>query len=199
MSPRRSAAEARATRMKIIGRATEIASEEGLEGVTIGRLASELEMSKSGVLGHFGTKESLQAATLDDAFEDFWRRVVDSTAQHPPGLTRTRALCENSVLFLSTIELPGGCLLTAASSEFDGRPGLVRDAVAERWTRWRGRLGEELRTAVAAGELPADFDAEQAVFEIIAVGLALNQDLQLHRDRAAADRARRAIRRILAG
>ncbi|MCX2733783.1 TetR/AcrR family transcriptional regulator [Saccharopolyspora sp. NFXS83] len=197
MSPRRSAAEARATRARIIHRATEIASAEGLEGVTIGRLAGELEMSKSGVLGHFGTKEALQASTLDDAFADFWRRVVEAAEQHRQGMPRLRALCENSVSFLATLELPGGCLLTAASSEFDGRPGLVRDAVAERWSWWRGRLRDELSAAATNGELPAHVDVDQAVFEIIAVGLALNQALQLDHDPQAVDRAHRAIHRIL--
>ncbi|MEU6130448.1 TetR/AcrR family transcriptional regulator [Saccharopolyspora sp. NPDC047091] len=197
MSPRRSAAEALATRARIIQRSTEIASEEGLEGVTIGRLADELEMSKSGVLGHFGTKEGLQAATLDDAFVNFWHRVVDSATGYPAGMPRLRVLCENSVNFLADLELPGGCLLTAASSEFDGRPGQVRDLVAASWTQWRGRLRDEFTAAVDGGDLPPDFDVEQAIFEIIGTGLALNQELQLHHDPQAVDRAHRAIHRAL--
>lgn len=88
MSPRRSAAEAQATRGRILGRAAEIASEEGLDGITIGRLAEELEMSKSGVHKHFGTKETLQISTLDKAFVDFWHRVVEPALAEPPGLRR---------------------------------------------------------------------------------------------------------------
>lgn len=84
MSPRRSAAEAQATRGRILGRAAEIASEEGLDGITIGRLAEELEMSKSGVHKHFGTKETLQISTLDKAFVDFWHRVVEPALAEPP-------------------------------------------------------------------------------------------------------------------
>ncbi|MFE5161565.1 TetR/AcrR family transcriptional regulator [Streptomyces sp. NPDC056697] len=197
MSPRRSAAEAQATRGRILGRAAEIASEEGLDGITIGRLAEELEMSKSGVHKHFGTKETLQISTLDKAFVDFWHRVVEPALAQPPGLRRLRAVCANSVGYLEVPLLPGGCLMTAALSEYDGRPGRVRDAVAEVWSRWRERLRADLAAAVESGELPAGFDIDQALFEIVAAGLALNAAMQLQHDRAAAGRARRAIERAL--
>ncbi|GAA2779464.1 TetR/AcrR family transcriptional regulator [Crossiella cryophila] len=197
MSPRRSAAEAQATRGRILTRAAEIASTEGLDGITIGRLAEELEMSKSGVHKHFGTKETLQISTLDKAFVDFWHRVVEPTLAEPPGLRRLRAVCGKSVDYLEAPLLPGGCLMTAALSEYDGRPGRVRDAVAEVWTRWREQLRAELIAAVEGGELPAGFDVDQALFEIIAAGLALNAAMQLQHDRTAGDRARRAIERAL--
>ncbi|MFE5870397.1 TetR/AcrR family transcriptional regulator [Streptomyces roseifaciens] len=197
MSPRRSAAEAQATRGRILGRAAEIASEEGLDGITIGRLAEELEMSKSGVHKHFGTKETLQISTLDKAFVDFWHRVVEPALAEPPGLRRLRAVCDNSVGYLEAPLLPGGCLMTAALTEYDGRPGRVRDAVAEVWSRWREQLRADLTAAVENGELPARFDIDQALFEIVAAGLALNAAMQLQHDRAAADRARRAIERAM--
>ncbi|QIB47991.1 TetR/AcrR family transcriptional regulator [Streptomyces aureoverticillatus] len=197
MSPRRSAAEAQATRGRILGRAAEIASEEGLDGITIGRLAEELEMSKSGVHKHFGTKETLQISTLDKAFVDFWHRVVEPALAEPPGLRRLRAVCTNSVGYLEAPLLPGGCLMTAALTEYDGRPGRVRDAVAEVWSRWREQLRADLAAAVENGELPAEFDVDQALFEIIAAGLALNAAMQLQHDRAAAERAHRAIERAL--
>ncbi|MFE5601399.1 TetR/AcrR family transcriptional regulator [Streptomyces coelicoflavus] len=197
MSPRRSAAEAQATRGRILGRAAEIASEEGLDGITIGRLADELEMSKSGVHKHFGTKETLQISTLDKAFVDFWHRVVEPALAEPPGLRRLRAVCANSVAYLEEPLLPGGCLMTAALTEYDGRPGRVRDAVAEVWSRWRGQLRLDLAAAVDNGELPAGLDVDQALFEIVAAGLALNAAMQLQHDRTAASRARRAIERAL--
>lgn len=197
MSPRRSAAEAQVTRARILGRAAEIASEEGLDGITIGRLAEELEMSKSGVHKHFGTKETLQISTLDKAFVDFWHRVVEPALAEPPGLRRLRAVCDNSVDYLEAPLLPGGCLMTAALTEYDGRPGRVRDAVAEVWSRWREQLRADLTAAVENGELPAGFDTDQALFEIVAAGLALNAAMQLQHDRAAAGRARRAIERAL--
>ncbi|MFC8697230.1 TetR/AcrR family transcriptional regulator [Streptomyces parvus] len=197
MSPRRSVAEAQATRGRILSRAAEIASEEGLEGITIGRLAETLEMSKSGVHKHFGTKESLQISTLDKAFVDFWHRVVEPALGEPPGLRRLRAVCSNSVDYLEEPLLPGGCLMTAALTEYDGRPGRVRDAVAEVWSRWREQLRTDLVAAVEKAELPDEFDVEQALFEIIAAGLALNAAMQLQHDRSAADRARLAIERAL--
>ncbi|MFF2224261.1 TetR/AcrR family transcriptional regulator [Streptomyces globisporus] len=197
MSPRRSVAEAQATRGRILSRAAEIASEEGLDGITIGRLAETLEMSKSGVHKHFGTKESLQISTLDKAFVDFWHRVVEPALGEPPGLRRLRAVCSNSVDYLEEPLLPGGCLMTAALTEYDGRPGRVRDAVAEVWSRWREQLRTDLAAAVEDAELPDEFDVEQALFEIIAAGLALNAAMQLQHDRSAADRARLAIERAL--
>ncbi|MBK3528587.1 TetR family transcriptional regulator C-terminal domain-containing protein [Streptomyces globisporus] len=197
MSPRRSVAEAQATRGRILSRAAEIASEEGLDGITIGRLAETLEMSKSGVHKHFGTKESLQISTLDKAFVDFWHRVVEPALGEPPGLRRLRAVCSNSVDYLEEPLLPGGCLMTAALTEYDGRPGRVRDAVAEVWSRWREQLRTDLAAAVENAELPDGFDVEQALFEIIAAGLALNAAMQLQHDRSAADRARLAIERAL--
>ncbi|WP_434451843.1 TetR/AcrR family transcriptional regulator [Lentzea sp. E54] len=197
MSPRRSAAEALLTRGRILGRAAEIASEEGLDGITIGRLAEELEMSKSGVHKHFGTKEVLQISTLDKAFADFWDRVVEPALTEPPGLRRLRAVCAGSVDYLAAPLLPGGCLMTAALSEYDGRPGAVRDAVAEVWSRWQGQLRSDLVSAVESGELPEGFDVDQALFEILAAGLALNAAMQLQHDEAAVGRARRAIERAL--
>ncbi|MGW1149833.1 TetR/AcrR family transcriptional regulator [Streptomyces rubiginosohelvolus] len=197
MSPRRSVAEAQATRGRILSRAAEIASEEGLDGITIGRLAETLEMSKSGVHKHFGTKESLQISTLDKAFVDFWHRVVEPALGEPPGLRRLRAVCSNSVDYLEEPLLPGGCLMTAALTEYDGRPGRVRDEVAEVWSRWREQLRTDLAAAVENAELPDEFDVEQALFEIIAAGLALNAAMQLQHDRSAADRARLAIERAL--
>ncbi|MCK8675954.1 TetR/AcrR family transcriptional regulator [Streptomyces lichenis] len=197
MSPRRSAAEALATRGRILSRAAEIASEEGLDGITIGRLAEALEMSKSGVHKHFGTKESLQISTLDKAFVDFWHRVVEPALGEHPGLRRLRAVCANSVDYLEAPLLPGGCLMTAALTEYDGRPGRVRDAVAEVWSRWQEQLRTDLTVAVENAELPDGFDIDQALFEIIAAGLALNAAMQLQHDRTAADRARLAIERAL--
>ncbi|MBY8883882.1 TetR/AcrR family transcriptional regulator [Streptomyces sp. PTM05] len=197
MSPRRSVAEAQATKGRILSRAAEIASEEGLDGITIGRLAEALEMSKSGVHKHFGTKESLQISTLDKAFVDFWHRVVEPALGEPPGLRRLRAVCANSVGYLEAPLLPGGCLMTAALTEYDGRPGRVRDAVAEVWSRWREQLRADLAAAVENAELPAGFDIDQALFEIVAAGLALNAAMQLQHDRSAAGRARFAIERAL--
>jgi len=148
-------------------------------------------MSKSGVHKHFGTKETLQISTLDKAFVDFWHRVVEPALAEPPGLRRLRAVCANSVGYLEAPLLPGGCLMTAALTEYDGRPGRVRDAVAEVWSHWREQLRADLAAAMENGELPAGFDIDQALFEIVAAGLALNAAMQRTPDRALAEHAKR--------
>lgn len=197
MSPRRSVAEARQTREAILARGVDLASLEGLEGLTIGRLASELAMSKSGVLGHFGSKEALQLAVVDAAAEVFTREVADCAAGTPPGLLRLRAMCEAWISYLERRAFPGGCFFAAAASEFDDRGGPVRDALARLSALWQRNLRRQLHVAVEAGDLPADPGADQVAFELLGAMLALNQTLQLHRDRTAPDSARVAIARLL--
>ncbi|MET7331662.1 TetR/AcrR family transcriptional regulator [Nonomuraea sp. NPDC005650] len=194
MSPRRSAAEALGTRAAILERSVAISSAEGLEGLTIGRLALELGMSKSGVLGHFGCKEALQLAVLDRAGEIFRAEVWEPARPAAPGLTRLRALCETWISYLERGVFPGGCFFVAAAHEFDGRPGPVRDVVEARFDAWRGRLRKEARRAVDAGELPSGADPDQLAFELLGAVMALNHALQLHRDPEAPSRARHAVR-----
>jgi AcrR family transcriptional regulator len=197
VSPRVSAAVAHRTRAAIVARGVDVASREGLEGLTIGRLADDLGMSKSGLLGHFGSKETLQLVVLDRAAEIFWREVWEPVADRPAGLARLRAVCASWVGYLERGVFPGGCFFTAAAAEFDDRPGAVRDAVAGYAQRWQRELSWQLRRAVDAGELPPDTDAEQVVFELTGVMMILNQALQLYGDRSAPERARRAMTRLL--
>ncbi|WP_433515098.1 TetR/AcrR family transcriptional regulator [Nonomuraea sp. CA-143628] len=194
MSPRRSVAEALGTRSAILDRSVAIASLEGLEGLTIGRLATELGMSKSGVIGHFGSKEALQLAVLERAGEVFRAEVWEPVVRIEPGLRRLRALCEEWISYLERGVFPGGCFFVAAAHEFDGRVGAVRDAVAARFDAWRGRLLKETRRAVAAGDLPGGTEADLLVFELNGLVMALNHALQLHGDRQAVVWARRAVR-----
>ncbi|MFG2824811.1 TetR/AcrR family transcriptional regulator [Kitasatospora sp. NPDC048365] len=199
MSPRKSAAEARRTRERIVGRSVAIASVDGLDGLTLGRLAADLEMSKAGVLGHFGTKEALQLAALTEASAIYTRLVWEPAADLPPGLTRLRAVCEHWVDYLETARdvFPGGCLFTTASVEFDARPGPLHDAVRRLQLRWRRVLLTDLTTAVVNGELPADTDPEQLCFELVGLYLGLNQSIQLLADPHAPTRTRRALDRLL--
>ncbi|HEX7306036.1 TetR/AcrR family transcriptional regulator [Lentzea sp.] len=197
MSPRRSVADTLATRQRILDRSLAIASAEGLEGLTIGRLAAELGMSKAGLLGHFGTKETLQLAVVDQAAEVFQREVPRKVKQMPSGLTRLKAVTEAWVSYLERNVLPGGCFFTAATAEFDGRSGPVRDALAGMNALWRRDLRIHIRRAVSDDELPADTDVDQLVYEILGVMLALNHFLQLERDAAAPRRARQALKRLL--
>ncbi|GAA4606974.1 TetR/AcrR family transcriptional regulator [Actinoallomurus liliacearum] len=197
MSPRKSAIETAATRTRIIECALTLASAEGLEGVTIGRLATELGMSKAGVIGHFGTKEALQLATLDAAVERFRARVPVRVAGADPGVARLARAFGEWIDSMADDEGNAGCFITSVATEFDGRPGPVRDAVLAALASWAGYVAAELRAAVEAGDLPGDTDVDQLVFELNGVALAAEQAIQLHRDPAAPERARRAIDRLL--
>ena len=174
-----------------------VASVHGLDGLTIGRLAADLEMSKSGVLGHFGDKETLQLAVIERAGDLFWQLVWVPAAGERPGLTRLHAVCLAWIRYLVTGPLPGGCLFLSAATEFDDRPGAVRDAVAGNSERWQRELRTEVGRAVTAGDLPADTDADQVVFELLGVMLALHNLHRLHHDQSAATRAERAVAHLL--
>jgi AcrR family transcriptional regulator len=197
MSPRRSVAEARQTRGEILACGVRLASAEGLEGLTIGRLAAEMGMSKSGVLGHFGAKEELQLAVIDAAADIFAREVAAPVRGMHPGMRKLRAMCEAWVSYLERRVFPGGCFFTAAAAEFDDRPGRVRDTIVGLTSVWDRDLYRQIRTATADGDLPADTDADQLVFEVSSVMLGLNHALQLHRDTTAPAKARRALGRLL--
>jgi AcrR family transcriptional regulator len=190
-------AEARLTRQRILDAGLVIASSEGLEGLTIGRLAVELDMSKAGVIGHFGTKEGLQLAVVDAAVELFVREVPERARGVDRGLPYLRAVCEAWVSYLERELLPGGCFFMAAATEFDGRDGPVRDAIAGMDALWHRELHVNIRLAVEQAELSSDTDVDQLLYEIVAIMLALNHYLQLRRDRQAPARARRALERHL--
>jgi AcrR family transcriptional regulator len=174
-----------------------LASAEGLEGLTIGRLATDLNMSKSGVLGHFGSKEELQLAVISTAADIFGKEVAEPTRAAEPGLPKLRAMCAAWVSYLERRVFPGGCFFTAAAAEFDDRPGRVRNTIAGLTTVWNRDLYRQIRTAAAAGDLPPDTDPDQLTFEIEGVILSLNNALQLRRDTTAPARARRALKRLI--
>jgi AcrR family transcriptional regulator len=197
MSPRRSAAEAAGTRTAIVERALVVGSMDGLEGLTIGRLAGDVGMSKSGLIRHFGSKQGLQMAALDAAVRLFRREIWDRAKDAQPGLLRLRAICDAWFSYLERDLLPGGCFLTAAASEFDGRGGPVGDATSEAWSRWLRVLEAEARTAIEDGDLPAESDPAQIAFELNAIAMALNHARQLFGDRTAGRHARRAVERVL--
>lgn len=195
--PRRSRAAAAATRAQIVDHAVHVASTEGLEGLTIGRLAGDVGMSKSGVIGHFGTREALQLAALDRAIDRFRREVWEGVAGEPEGLPRLHALADAWIGHLERGVFPGGCFLTAASLEFDDRPGPVRDRVADTMRLWLRVVARDARVAIEAGDLPPEPDAEQLAFELNAIAMAANWGARLHRDEAAFARGRAAAERLL--
>jgi AcrR family transcriptional regulator len=181
----------RRTRDAILDRAVDLASEEGLEGLTIGRLATEMEMSKSGLFGHFGSKEELQLATIDAASRRFLEEVVAPVQGQEAGSERLRALCDNYIGYMEGQVFPGGCFWASVTAEFDNRPGPVRDAIRERMASWLQGLQAEAR--IAGFEDPA-----QVAFEVHSAAQGANSAFQLFGDREAFDRARAAIDRLLA-
>jgi AcrR family transcriptional regulator len=184
------ATKEKSTRDVILERAVDLASEEGLEGLTIGRLANELGMSKSGLFGRFGSKEELQLASVDAAAQRFAAEVVGPALGAPAGIERLRALCDRYIGYMEREVFSGGCFWAAVTAEFDDRPGPVRDRIRERMAAWMELLERE---AEAAG---AD-DPAQLAFELLAVAQAANTGSRLFADRRAFTRARRAIDRLL--
>ena len=197
MSPRKSVVEAAATRTRIIERALTLGAVNGLEGLTIGHLATDLGMSKAGVIGHFGTKEALQLAVVDEAVERFRARVPGHALGARPGLERLSRAFEEWIAYMTEDEEHRGCFLTSVAMEYDERPGPIRDVILTALARWSDYVTAELDEAVTAGELPRDTDIPQLVFELGGIALAVQQAILLNRDPSAADRGRRAIRRIL--
>lgn len=179
------------TRETILARAVDLASTEGLEGLTLGRLASELRMSKSGVFAHFGSKQDLQLATVDAAARRFVAEVIAPAQDAPEGAERLRRYCELYVDHLEHSAFPGGCFWAAATAEFDDRPGPVRDAIRGAVQAWLDELAHQARL----GGRP---DPEQLAFELWAAGLGANSYRRLLGDDAALSRARRAIEERLA-
>ncbi len=181
------------TRRLILDRAMNIASVDGLEGLSIGRLAADLEISKSGVFTHFGSKEELQLATVRAAAEVFVAEVVIPAEEHPPGLRRIWAMCEAHLAYLWPPVFSGGCFFYAATAEFNARPGRVRDEIAASQLRWRRRNIRDIEEAKAAGEIAADTDAPLLAFELNALAGAGGGDALLYDDASAVTLARTAI------
>jgi AcrR family transcriptional regulator len=186
------------TRRAILTAAVNVASVEGLEGLSIGRLASELRMSKSGLFAHFGSKEELQVSTVRAAAAIFVHRVIRPAEERfEPGIARLQAMLDDWLDYMERGIFAGGCFFAAATVEMDGRPGPVRDAVARQMASWAELLGDCARVAIERGELVPDTDPEQLAFELDALGTAVNSGWQLHEDATVFERGHRAIRRRL--
>jgi AcrR family transcriptional regulator len=184
----------RRTRESILATAVDIASVEGLEGLTIGRLASELSMSKSGLFAHFGSKEELQLATIAAAREIFVAEVVEPARAAERGLPRLAALLEAKLDYLRRGVFRGGCFFDAARLEYDSRhPGPVRDAILEEFAAWSQLVADLIRSAQRAGHLDPQADPDQVAFELDAIGSAANLRFQINHDAEAFERAQRAI------
>jgi AcrR family transcriptional regulator len=193
-------ARGNSTRRAILGRAMQIASSEGLDGLSLAGLADELGMSKSGLFAHFGSKEELQLSTLRAARAVFIRHAIQPAEDIPEGIARLRVLLEAWLLeYVGGDAFEGGCLFMEAAAEFDNRPGAVRDLVAETMGSWLTLLEDQARVAQANGELAKGVDPERLAWELHAFGLALNWERQLLGRSAAGERAHAAVEDRLRG
>ncbi|MEV7870672.1 TetR/AcrR family transcriptional regulator [Streptomyces sp. NPDC088124] len=181
------------TRRLILGHAVAIASVEGLDGLSLGRLAEELSLSKSGVFALFGSKEELQLATVRAAVKIYIERVVQPAREVPSGLGRVRHMCELWLAYSEQRVFPGGCFFYSVSAEYDARRGLVHDTVAQAQTNWVSFVEQSIEEAREAGEIAEDTDVPQLAFELIAFLEAANGSSVLHDDPASYTRADRAI------
>ncbi|WP_306367919.1 TetR/AcrR family transcriptional regulator [Nocardiopsis sp. CC223A] len=170
------------TRRAVLRRAVDIASVEGLEGLSLGRLAKELDVSKSGVFAHFGSKEELQLAAIRAGRRIFADHVVNGALEVRPGVSRLWRLFENWVGYSQGRVFPGGCFFYTVNAEFESRPGRVRDALAETRREWRGLLTRNAADAVQLGELSADTDVDLLVFELASFLETANSDSLLEDD-----------------
>lgn len=195
MTPQAATHKGNATREMILARAYDIAARHGLEGLSIGELATAAGMSKSGVFAHFGSREDLQLAVLDEAGERFVDRVLRPALSARRGLPRLRAIVQG--WFEWVRQNAGGCLLLAAASEYDDRPGPLRDRVILLESRWRAEIARAIRLAVESGELAADTDPDQMAFEIYALALAVHHDAGLFGFEVAHARGERGFERLL--
>lgn len=186
------------TRTLILTEAVALASQVGLEGLSIGALAERMDMSKSGLFAHFGSKEDLQLLTLRQAQRLFQERVLSPSLKEPRGLPRLRALLS---AWLAAIERddnpPGSGLILAASAEYDDRPGAVRDLLVAGQRELRGVIAKAIRVAIDEGHLRSGCDPWQLSFEIFGLVLAAHHDRRLLDDARSAARARDAFERLI--
>jgi AcrR family transcriptional regulator len=193
---RRPRAPGERSRSRVLERAAKLATLEGLDGLSIGRLADATGMPKSSVYVLFGSKEELQLATVDAARESFVHEVIEpALASTPPGRDRLLALCEGFLSYVERRVFPGGCFFVATSAELGGQNGRVRDRVAAYQQQWRDLLQSTARAAEAQGELASDPD--QIAFELGSILTGTDIVAVLHDDDAVIARARRAVRERL--
>jgi AcrR family transcriptional regulator len=185
------------TRNSILEVAAALATEEGLEPLSIGRLAEATAMSKSGLFAHFGSKEELQLATVEYAATLFVGEVIDPARSAPKGMARIWALCDHMIGYSERQVFPGGCFFAATSFEFNNRPGPVRDRIEEMIRSWLSYLEHAVEQAQEAGELDPNASAREVAFQLDAFAQAANAQYQLFRDPQVFDDARRAIQQRL--
>jgi AcrR family transcriptional regulator len=184
-----------ATRQAILSRAFELATVIGVSGLSIGRLAEATGLSKSGLFAHFGSKEALEVAVVEEASRQFVQEVMVPALGHPRGEPRLRALFDN---WIKWGQRPGGCFFVGVSTELDDRPGPPRDALVRAIKDWVDDIAKAVRIAISEGHFRPDVDPEQIAFEIYGLMLGMHTFHRFLREPTALDRARKAFDRLLA-
>ena len=185
------------TRNTILDHAVGLASRVGLEGLTIGTLADELELSKSGLFAHFHSKEALQIRVLEHAADSFVERVVRPALAQPRGLPRVRALFDHWIEWSHFASMPGGCLFVTAATELDDRPGPVRDRLRQLQSDWLGVIATSFRKGIDERHFRSDADPDQFAQDLYGVALAYHHAHRLLQDPKAEARARHAFEALL--
>jgi AcrR family transcriptional regulator len=187
------------SRAAILTASAELATVEGLDGLSLSRLADHVGISKSGILAHFGSKEELQLATVDAAFEVWTREVVRPGLAHPEGVAQVYGLCDAFLSYVERRVFPGGCFFISAASELDAKEGPVRDRVRAIYGRLLEGFGGLIRRAQELGEIDPAADPDRLMFELDALMVGANLASVFFGDDAATDHARAAIRERLEG
>jgi len=183
------------TRQAILAHAARVGSAEGLDAVSLQRLADDLGISKSGLFAHFGSKEELHLATIDAAAEIFTEHVIRPALSEPRGVGRVLALCTSWLQYVERGTFPGGCFFWAVAEEYDSRrPGRVRDSVLEKKAYWSYSLKRAVREAQQGGEIDASVDPEQLAWELDSLLGGVNSGFKGEDGPLAIERGRRAIR-----
>jgi AcrR family transcriptional regulator len=194
---RRPRADGERTRSAILRAAASLATVDGLEGLSIGNLAAAIGMSKSGLYAHFGSKQELQLATVQEAGRIFADEVVQPALAAPPGLAQLAAVCEAFFEHLRRRTFPGGCFFAGAALEMGTRPGPVKDAVAGFQAGFVDLLRGFAATAIEQNQLPPGENPDHLAFELNGICLAADANFVLHDNPAVLDLARQVVRRRL--
>jgi AcrR family transcriptional regulator len=192
----RPSAKGQQTKAAIVDAALGLATQLGLEGLSIGALADIMQMSKSGVFAHFGSREELQMSVVREYHQRFEQEVFYPAMRSSRGLPRLRHLFENWVRRTS-IEIDSGCIYISGAVEFDDRPGPVRDALVESVNIWMKALRRAVAQARDEGHLRADVDEDQLAFEIHGLILALHYEARFLQSAQSLDQARRGFERLM--
>ena len=192
-TPRRRRSDGERSRSAILREAARLATVEGLDGLSLARLADAVGMSKSGLFAHFGSKEELQLATVDAASTIFEELVIGPAGEATAGLPRLRAYVERFLDHVEEAVFPGGCFFISAVGELDARPGPVRDGAMAFSRHWLELLAGEVAAAQTAGEIDPAADPAQIAFELHAFMVLGNMQFVASGDRPALDSVRRAV------